>query len=58
MTAKAGKPTAKPVSVQAGKPVRKPGALKGKIRIAEDFDTPLSDNLLAIFEGWPKSFNS
>jgi len=32
-------------------PVRKPGFLKEKINIAEDFDTPLPDHLLDAFEG-------
>lgn len=49
--AKAGKPAAKPVPVQVQKPLRKPGALKGKMRIADDFDAPLPDNLQAAFEG-------
>lgn len=49
--AKAGKPAAKLVPVQASKPVRKPGALKGKMRIAADFDAPLPDALQAAFEG-------
>jgi len=49
--AKAGKPAAKLVPVQAKKPVRKPGALKGKMRVAAAFDAPLSDDLQAAFEG-------
>lgn len=49
--AKAGKPAAKLVPVQAQKPLRKPGALKGKMRIAADFDSPLPDDLQAAFEG-------
>ena len=49
--AKAGKPAARLVPIQTQKPVRKPGALKGKIRIAEDFDAPLPDDLQAAFEG-------
>jgi len=49
--AKAGKPAAKLVPVQAKKPARKPGALKGKMRIAADFDAPLPDELQSAFEG-------
>ena len=49
--AKAGKPAAMLVPIQAHKPVRKPGAMKGKIRISADFDEPLPDDLQAAFEG-------
>ena len=49
--AKAGKPAAKLVPIQAKTPVRRPGALKGKMRIAADFDAPLPDDVLASFEG-------
>lgn len=49
--AKAGKPAAKLVPIQPQKTVRKPGALKGKMKIADDFDAPLPDDLLAAFEG-------
>jgi prevent-host-death family protein len=49
--ARAGKPTARLVPLQAIKPVRKPGALKGKIHIADDFDAPLPADILAAFEG-------
>ena len=49
--ARAGKPAARLVPLQAIKPVRKPGALKGKIRIADDFDAPLPADILAAFEG-------
>jgi antitoxin component HigA of HigAB toxin-antitoxin module len=31
--------------------IRKPGALKDKIRIAADFDLPLSDDVQAAFKG-------
>jgi prevent-host-death family protein len=49
--ARAGKPAARLVPMQHQKPVRKPGALKGKIKIAADFDDPLPDDILAAFEG-------
>jgi prevent-host-death family protein len=47
----AGKPSARLVPMEAPTPVRKPGALKGRIRIAEDFDAPLPNQLQAAFEG-------
>jgi prevent-host-death family protein len=49
--AKAGKPAARLVPIQSAQRKRKPGALKGKIHVAEDFDAPLPDTLLAAFEG-------
>ncbi len=49
--AKAGKPAARLMPLAETKPVRRFGALKGKIRISDDFDAPLPDALLAAFEG-------
>jgi antitoxin (DNA-binding transcriptional repressor) of toxin-antitoxin stability system len=49
--AKAGKPVARIVRFVSPKPKRKPGALKNKIKIAEDFDAPLPDDILDEFEG-------
>lgn len=49
--AKAGKPAAKLVPITTEKPNRKPGALKGKIKIAKDFDAALPDDILDAFEG-------
>ena len=49
--AKAGKPVAKLVPLQRARQQRKPGYLKGKIRIADDFDAPLPKELLRAFEG-------
>lgn len=51
MIAKAGKPAAMLVPVRTLKPIRKPGALKGEMRIADDFDLPLPGDLQAVFEG-------
>lgn len=48
--AKAGRPVARIVPIGSS-PVRKPGVLKGKIRIAPDFDSPLPDDVLNAFEG-------
>lgn len=49
--AKAGKPLVRMVPFAQHKPMRRLGGLKGKIHIAEDFDTPLPAELLAAFEG-------
>lgn len=48
--AKAGKPVAELIAISRT-PARKPGALKGKINIADDFDAPLADEVLDSFEG-------
>lgn len=49
-----GRPVARLVSIAAGKP-RTPGLLEGKgYWIAEDFDAPLPDDLLDLFEGRKK----
>ena len=47
--AKSGKPIAKLVPVSPR--TRKPGRLKGKIKIAPDFDAPLPDSIAAAFRG-------
>ncbi|MDE2081182.1 MAG: type II toxin-antitoxin system Phd/YefM family antitoxin [Burkholderiales bacterium] len=50
--AKAGTPMAKLTPLASG-PKRKLvfGLMKGKIEIADDFDAPLPDDVLAAFEG-------
>lgn len=48
--AKAGKPVAKLVPLKI-ETLRRFGVLKGKIKIADDFDAPLSDDVIAGFEG-------
>ena len=50
--AKSGTPMAKLVPLSYG-PKRKIkfGLMKGKIEIADDFDAPLPDDILAAFEG-------
>ena len=49
--AKAGRPRARLVPmVRRAKP-RKPGAWKGRVMIAADFDAPLPKGLLAAFRG-------
>ena len=50
--AKAGKPMAKLVPLSAGPKAKiKYGLMKGEIEITEDFDAPLPDELLDLFEG-------
>ena len=52
--AKAGRPRARLVSMgRPGKP-RKPGAWKGRVVIAANFDAPLPKNLLAAFRNHGK----
>lgn len=48
---KAGRPAARLVPITHSSVERKFGVLKGKVRIADDFDAPLPDDLLASFEG-------
>ena len=48
--ARGNKPIARLVPFGAKKPIRKPGYLKGKIRVADDFDAPLPDEVLNAFE--------
>jgi prevent-host-death family protein len=47
--AKSGRPVAKLVRVTAEP--RRPGRLKGRIRMGEDFDDPLPDEILKAFHG-------
>jgi len=49
--AKAGKPMAKLVPLSQQKPARQPGGWTGAVAISDDFDAPLSDELLDAFEG-------
>lgn len=50
--AKAGEPMARLVSLAPPvRPLRTPGRWKGQIWIADDFDAPLPDDILAAFEG-------
>ncbi len=48
--AKNGVPRAKLVPLDAPRTI-KFGVLKGKIRYPEDFDAPLPENIIALFEG-------
>ena len=49
--AKAGKPAARlgPLTVPGGK--RRLGILAGRLRVPEDFDAPLPDEVVEAFEG-------
>ena len=49
--AKAGRPVARLVPLQAKPPRRIPGDWKGKVWMAPDFDAPLSEEELALWEG-------
>lgn len=50
--AKAGKPAAKIIPFTAEEKVKcRFGVLKGKVKIASDFDDPLPEDILASFEG-------
>ena len=49
--ARAGKPVARLTPLEAKKRPIRFGLLKGKIRVAKDFDAPLPDDILAEFEG-------
>lgn len=49
--AKAGTPVAKLVSLEPKKTKVRFGVLKGKMRLAADFDAPLPDDIIDLFEG-------
>jgi prevent-host-death family protein len=49
--AKAGKPMARLVPIDLPVRSKKLGLLKGKIKVADDFNTPLDDETLGLFEG-------
>ncbi len=50
--ARAGKPVARLVPLaEAKKPDRVLGAMAGQFTIPDDFDAPLPDDVLALFEG-------
>lgn len=49
--ARAGVPVAKLVAAPPTNRIRPLGAMEGQIYIAEDFDAPLPDDLLALFYG-------
>jgi prevent-host-death family protein len=46
-----GKPAARLAPMERAKVTRRLGGLKGKVRIADDFDAPLPDDVIAAFAG-------
>jgi prevent-host-death family protein len=49
--ARGGQPAARLLPIETAKPPRKPGYLKGRLRIAADFDAALPERTLKDFEG-------
>jgi len=49
--AKAGKPVARLIPWRPETPNRTPGSARGKVWMAPDFDAPLPEAILALFEG-------
>ena len=49
--AKSGKPVARLVAIDSARTPRRLGALKGKLTVPDDFDAPLPDDILDLFEG-------
>ena len=49
--ARAGRPVARLVPLAAIQPRRVLGLLAGRLKIPDDFDAPLSEEVLALFEG-------
>jgi len=49
--AKAGRPVARLVPLETRAQPRRPGLLKGEIWMADDFDAPLSETVMAAFRG-------
>ena len=49
--AKAGKPVARLLPFEPRREPRQPGLIKGKIWIADDFDDPLPEEIMAAFRG-------
>lgn len=51
--ARAGQPVARIVPIRAAER-RRLGAWKGRVRMADDFDAPLPDSELALWDGQPE----
>jgi len=49
--AKAGKPVARLVAVNGAHTPRRRGLLEGKFKVPDDFDAPLPEDILDLFEG-------
>ena len=50
--AKAGKPMARLSSIEGSRSQIRFGVLKGKVKVSDDFDASLPDNILSEFEGF------
>jgi antitoxin (DNA-binding transcriptional repressor) of toxin-antitoxin stability system len=48
--ARAGRPVARLVPLGGAARPRRPGLLKGRIRIRKDFDAPLPEDILRLFD--------
>jgi prevent-host-death family protein len=48
--AKAGKPMARLMPIESAERPKKLGLLKGKVKVPDDFNAPLPDDVLADFE--------
>lgn len=51
LIAKAGTPVAKLVSIETKKPKVQFGVFKGKMKLSKDFDEPLPNDMIDVFEG-------
>ncbi len=49
--ARAGRPVARLVGLAGGRQPRRLGGLTGQLNIPDDFDDPLCDEVLALFQG-------
>jgi prevent-host-death family protein len=49
--AKSGKPLVRLAPIAGDRPPRTPGSMRGKFVVPADFDEPLPDDVLALFEG-------
>ena len=49
--ARNGRPVARIVPLDARREPRTPGGWEGKVRVSDDFDAPLPDDIQAAFEG-------
>ena len=49
--ARANRPVARLVPIREKPSIRRPGYLKGKVRVAADFDAPLPPDVVHAFEG-------
>jgi prevent-host-death family protein len=49
--ARHGRPVARLTRLSEGKSPVRFGVLKGKVRVSDDFDSPLPDEIIAAFEG-------